>query len=287
MNGTTSDSSETTCSKCLEQKRLNANRIELHLLHIKGDDGVDSMKAIKQEYQKTFQYLLVKLEATLKEKDDKIRCSHFVVFASFIEFFQDIFSKEQSVKLDENSSGSLQRLIEKLKSYQETDFNNNNNNNTRASITCSEAVYKTNLRLMEKEIAMLKDKLKKTQTELDKFKLKFRPSSTTQTNDSFWMDSNTNSSFFISNSKSTSPTLMNFNNQSYSAVSSLLTSNETGVGTGSCASGKPNFTHLDYDFDLLSNLNVEKLRFKINEQTRLLNELIKTLNGTVEGKKNY
>ena len=285
MNSATSDSSETTCSKCLEQKRLNAKRIELNLLD-KGDDDIDRMKAIEQEYHKTFQYLLIKLEATLKEKDDKIRCSLLVEFASFIEFIQEIFTKEKTVKLDENSSGLLQRLIEKLKSYQETDFNNNNNNNTRASITCSEAVYKTNLRLMEKEIAMLKDKLKKTQTELDKFKLKFRPSSTTQTNDSFWMDSNTNS-FFISNSKSTSPTLINTNNQSYSPVSSLLTSNETGVGTGSCASGKPNYTLLDYDFDLLSNLNVDKLRIKINEQTKLLKELIKTLNRTVEGKKNY
>ncbi len=97
-----------------------------------------------------FQDLLANLEATLKLKDDGIYSTTpttnavYVDFAHFAEFIQNLFDAGETIKLDENSSCLLKRLVEKLKNYQETDLNNNYGSRTTSITSCSEAVYKSN-----------------------------------------------------------------------------------------------------------------------------------------------
>ncbi len=136
---------------------------------------------------------------------------------------------------------------------------------------------------MEKEILLLRAKLKQTQADLDRYKLKLKWSSSTQTNDSFWTQSQT-SSFCLCSSKSSSPTITSSNNQTSSPVSSLLLSNETGMDmSGDVSGGNDDLTWLDDDFDLLSNLKVDKLVIKIKEQNQTIKEIISMFNSFFEG----
>ena len=93
-----------------------------------------------------FQDLLANLEATLKLKDDTSTTNAvYVDFAHFAEFIQNLFDAGETIKLDENSSCLLKRLVEKLKKYQDTDLNNNYGSRTTSISSCSEALYKSNL----------------------------------------------------------------------------------------------------------------------------------------------
>jgi hypothetical protein len=284
-------------AKCAEHKRLSTTHtVEMNENSLQKSQLDDKIKndLIKQDQNHMmFQDLLSNLEATLKLKDDNIYSTTtttttttnavYVDFAHFAEFIQNLFDAGETIKLDENSSCLLKRLVKKLKNYQEIDLNNNYGTRVPSISTCSDAVYKSNLKLMEKEILSLRAKLKQTQHDLDRYKLKLKWSSSTQTNDSFWTQSQT-SSFCLYSGKSSSPTITSSNNQTSSPVSSLLLSNETGMDmSGDVSGGNDDLTWLDDDFDFLSNLKVDKLIIKIKEQNQIIKEIISMFNSFFEG----
>lgn len=285
---------ETSCSKCLDleqrykESALDCQRI---LAQLKSKEAkiieinAQNLAASKQQekFQVKFQYMLSNL-FVLKENDTQAAMLQ-ADFTMFIVFIQALFDEGQTIKLDENMNFILGKLVDKLKSFPETDFNNNNMSHSKSptsSLIVADAVHKTNQKLLEKEISMLKSKLRQTQMELDAFKLKLKWNSSTQTYESFSSPSPYLDSFFGSHA-TTSPTITSISNNTSSSVSvsSLLSSSETGMGTS--GSGTSDSANLNSDIgnkkmvEFLKNMITDALKTKIKHQNEMIRDIVKKI----------
>ena len=304
------------CSRCIELKKLNdeseinCQRLFMRLKTYEMDISQIHNQNLKINEQKEksfhkFQSLLSSLSVTQQDS-----LNWHADLANVIEFTRQLFEEYQAKTLDDNMKASLNKLLAKLKT-------DSNNNNTVSSNNQTVSAKSPHQNLLEKEITLLKAKLRQTRYELDAFKLKLTWNTSTQTCESYSSPGSQTSTFFGS-PHMTSPTITSntsggsssqavtstisttnstVSTNSSLSVSSLVLSNETGVGSSASTNhnnnnnnNNHNHNHhhhqvasLNQNIDLLNKLHVDSLKQKIKEQNEMIRELIKSANVNFEG----